>query len=128
MKTGRLREWLYLANATVLLAHQIEAAYWHEWELFGMPGGVQLNVLLNMPIVLLILWGARTLALGQRLGIVIAWLLLAAGFFAVGIHSYFLLRGDESFTLPVSSALLIATFILSAGQAVTLLMAQRHAS
>lgn len=26
--------WLYLANATVLITHEIDSAYWHEWELF----------------------------------------------------------------------------------------------
>ena len=113
-------EWLYLANATVLLAHQIDAAYWHEWELFGMPGGIQLNVLLNLPIILLILWGLRALAIRRTAGFVVAWLLVAAGLFAACIHSFFLLRGDESFTLPVSLALLIATSILSPLQAAAL--------
>jgi hypothetical protein len=27
----RAAEALYLANASVLLTHQIDAAYWHEW-------------------------------------------------------------------------------------------------
>jgi hypothetical protein len=30
---------VYLANAAVLLVHQMDAAYWHEWVLFRMLGG-----------------------------------------------------------------------------------------
>ena len=29
----KLSERLFLANALVLIAHQIEAAYWHEWDM-----------------------------------------------------------------------------------------------
>lgn len=38
---------LFLLNSTVLFTHQIDAAYWHEWNLFHLPGGNQLNLILN---------------------------------------------------------------------------------
>jgi hypothetical protein len=53
MLTKSILSWLYLVNATILITHQIDAAYWHEWELFKMPGGIQLNLLLNIPLVML---------------------------------------------------------------------------
>ena len=59
------RDGLYLANATVLITHQIDAAFWHEWELFGIPGGAPVYVLTNVPMMFAILWGARALALGR---------------------------------------------------------------
>jgi hypothetical protein len=34
--------WAYLTNATLLCVHEIDSAYWHEWSLFGIPGGIQL--------------------------------------------------------------------------------------
>ncbi len=46
----RLR-WIFLANATVLITHQIDAAYWHEWDLFRIPGWNQVNLILNIPII-----------------------------------------------------------------------------
>ena len=46
---------LFLLNSTVLLTHQIDAAYWHEWNLFHLPGGNQLNLILNLPIIALVL-------------------------------------------------------------------------
>jgi hypothetical protein len=31
--------WACLSNATLLCVHEIAPAYWHEWTLFGIPGG-----------------------------------------------------------------------------------------
>jgi hypothetical protein len=124
MSARRLHETLYLVNATVLLTHQMDAAYWREWDLFGMPGGVQLYLVLNLPIVALILYGARALAVGRGAGVIISWLVVASGFIAVGLHAYLLLRGHEEFRLPVSLGLLAATSVLSVAQAVVLIRAR----
>ncbi len=61
---------LYLGDATILMTNQIDVAYWHEWDLFGMPGGIQLNLLLNIPLVMLILYGQQCLTQGRASGIV----------------------------------------------------------
>lgn len=108
---------VYTANATVLLAHQVDAAYWQEWTLFGLPGGIQLFVLLNLPIVLAVLHGAVALGLERRSGVVLSGLLAAAGLFAVVFHGVHLLLGDDAFRTPVSLALLVATAVLSPWQA-----------
>lgn len=34
--------WLYLLNAALLITHEIDSAYWHELEPFGIRGGIQL--------------------------------------------------------------------------------------
>ena len=114
-------EAVYLANAVVLLAHQIDAAFWKEWTLFGLPGGIQLFVILNLPIIALVLWGQRSLALKQAGGTLLSWLLVAGGLFAAGFHGLHLLRGDEAFRLPMSLALLVATGGLSLAQVFCLL-------
>ena len=114
------RDGLYLANATVLLTHQIDAAYWHEWELFGVPGGAPVFMLTNLPIVFAVLWGARALALGRMGGLVMSWALVASGAIAIGLHGYFLLQGHEEFRTPVSLGLLGATLVLSSAQALAL--------
>lgn len=116
----KLISWLYLVNATILITHQIDAAYWHEWDLFGMPGGIQLNLLLNIPLVMLILFGQQCLTQGRAAGFVFSWLLVAEGIIAVSIHSYFLLQGDDAFRLPVSLGLLATTFCFSLAQAIAL--------
>lgn len=110
--------WLYLANAAALILHQIDAAYWHEWELFGIPGGNQVNLILNLPIVILVLYGHQALAQGQAVGLRLYWLLVVTGLFTVSIHSYFLMQGSEAFWQPVSVAILTATLLLSLAQAI----------
>jgi hypothetical protein len=102
---------VYLANATVLLAHQVDAAYWQEWRLFGLPGGVQLFVLLNLPILLAVLVGAERL--GSPVGHRISCLLAASGVFAAVFHGGHLVAGDEAFRTPVSLGLLALTAVLS---------------
>jgi hypothetical protein len=122
MSAKSILSWLYLMNATILITHQIDAAYWHEWELFAMPGGIQLNLLLNIPLIVLMLFGQQCLTQGRTAGMIFSWLLVAGGLIAVSIHSYFLLQGDDAFRLPVSVGLLASTFLLSLAQAIALLV------
>lgn len=124
-QAGSLLRWLYLVNATVLLTHQVDAAYWHEWELFGLPGGIQFFLLLNLPICLLVLYGQQAVVLGHKSGIVFSWLLVASGLIAFTVHTVFLLQGDESFTLPVSLGLLVVTLGLSLAQGLATVRWQR---
>ena len=122
MTKFRLLETLFFANAIVLLAHQIDAAFWREWTLFGLPGGIQVFVLLNLPIVARVLYGQRCLALRRASGKTLSWALAASGLFAVVFHGFHLLQGDEAFRLPLSLALLGATCVLSLTQALALMV------
>lgn len=117
---SRWPEALFLINAIVLLSHQIDAAYWHEWTLFGIPGGIQVFVLLNIPIIALILFGQRALALGRPSGLPISWALAASGLFAAAFHGFHIWQGDPAFRTPVSLILLCATFVLSLAQGIVL--------
>jgi multidrug transporter EmrE-like cation transporter len=112
--------WLFLANATVLITHQIDAAYWHEWDLFFIPGGNQVNLLLNLPIIAFVLYAHGRIVPNVHKGLAFYKLLAGLGFLTVAIHSFFLLRGSESFNQPMSLALLVATFVLSAWQLMAL--------
>jgi hypothetical protein len=116
MKQKPILNWLYLANATILLTHQVDAAYWHEWEMFGLPGGVQFFLILNIPIALLVLYGQQAVALGKPSGKFFSWLLVVTGLVAFGVHAAFLAQGDAFFRLPVSMGLLLATLLLSLAQ------------
>ena len=126
MQTKLVLMWLYLLNAAVLITHEIDSAYWHEWELFGIPGGIQLFLVLNLLLVILVLYGHQALVQGHISGRIFSWMLVAGGLFAITIHSYFLLQGSESFRLPVSTGLLAATFFLSLAQAVVMLITRKR--
>ena len=111
--------WLYLIDATLLIGHEIDSAYWKEWDLFRLPGGIGLFVLLHLPLVFVILWGVTQAADRTRTGLILALVLAGAGLFAFVIHIFFILRGRPEFRTPVSIGLLMATLIVSAGLGLT---------
>ena len=49
--------WLYLVNALVLIVHEIDSAYWQEWDLFHLAGGETGFLLLHLPLLLPVLYG-----------------------------------------------------------------------
>lgn len=83
---------LFLLNATVLITHQIDAAFWHEWELFRIPGGNQINLLLNLPIIALVLYAQAQVATGSPTARAYYTLIAGLGFLTVLIHSAFFFR------------------------------------
>jgi len=112
--------WLYVLNAAVLITHEIDSAYWREWELFDIPGGIQGFLVLNFLLVIVVLYGLQALVTGRLSGIIFSWILVTGGLFAVVIHTYFILKGSEAFRLPASLLLLLATLVLSLAQALAL--------
>jgi hypothetical protein len=118
MDARTIEQTLYVLNFALLFTHQIDSAYWKEWELFHIPGGPQLNLVLNFALMIVALAGLKLLVDGSAAGHAFSLLLAAAGVFAFGIHAFFLARGDARFRLPVCLAVLAATLPVSAAQAV----------
>ncbi len=110
--------WVYLVNAIFLINHEIESAYWKEWNLFKLKGGVTGFILIHFPLLLLILIGLPYLYEVTIAGIILSFLLSTGGLFAFSIHTYFIRKGKEEFTLPISYLLLFGTLILSIVQIV----------
>lgn len=54
----------YLATLLALILHQIDAAFWQEWTMFHVPGGIQGFLLFNLFAVGAVLWGYRHALLG----------------------------------------------------------------
>ena len=107
---------LYLTNAAVLFAHEVDSAYWREWELLGLTGGIQLFIVQNLLLFLVFIHGYHLLADRRTGGHGFSILLAGAGLVAVAVHGYFLANGRPEFTLPTSLFLLGATGVLSSGQ------------
>ncbi len=122
----RLAAELYLLNTAVLLTHEVDSAFWKEWEMFGLPGGLRLFLVLNLGLALAALYGFRELLRGARSGPWFAFALAAAGLFAVAIHSWFLATGHPQFRDSVSIGILAATLLLSVPQAVVAVRELRH--
>jgi hypothetical protein len=108
-RTAHLRLlFIYLLNATLVLCHEIDSAYWHEWRLFHLPGGAAGFVAMHLVVVPIILVGLVAVARGSaqsRWWSIPIGIAGAAGCIA---HLGFLARGDESFSTRFSVALIVA--------------------
>lgn len=109
--------WTYLSNAVLLINHEIDSAYWREWELFRLPGGATGFLLLHFPLLALILLGLVQVHRQTISGLILSYILSFGGLFAFFIHSYFLRRGRSEFRAPISRAILLATLLASLVQA-----------
>ncbi|MCK5376070.1 MAG: hypothetical protein KAJ97_03245 [Acidobacteria bacterium] len=105
---------VYLVNASLVICHEIDSAYWHEWTLFHLPGGPEGFVAMHLVVVPLLLVGLVQVAGGTSHA---RWWSLAigvAGCLGCVAHLVFLAAGDERFASPFSLALIIAFGMSSA--------------
>ncbi len=107
---------LYELNLALLITHEIDSAFWHEWELFRMPGGIRLFLVLNFVLVLAFVLGLRPVLLEQRRTAAFSLALGGAGVLTFLLHAAFLAAGYEQFRSAVSLLLLCAILIVSSVQ------------
>ena len=110
--------WIYIINSVLLIDHEIDSAYWREWDLFKLPGGITGFLILHLPIVFLVLYGLILVFQQTFAGLMFSLALSFVGLFAFTIHSVFIKKGRNEFKVPVSIFLLISTLLVSLIQAV----------
>ena len=108
--------WLYIINATLLICHEIDSAYWREWELFKLPLGLTGFLVIHLAIVLGVLLGLVKITQGLFAGYVFSIMLSAAGILAFFIHMFFIIKGRHEFKKPISLFILTSTFLVSVPQ------------
>jgi ABC-type Fe3+ transport system permease subunit len=108
--------WLYLINSILLINHEIDSAYWKEWELFKIPGGITIFLILHFPILFLILYGLILVFTKTFGGLVISLILGGGGIFALLIHTYFIKKGHDEFRKPISIFILVSMGVVSIAQ------------
>ena len=104
---------IYLINATLLIVHEIDSAYWEEWKLFGLPGGLQGFLLIHVPLIALILYGLLEVNVRSLQGNIISMVVGFGGIFAFSIHTYFIRNGNDQFNTLTSKTLLYLILIFS---------------
>lgn len=120
--------WLYPAVASLLVVHEIDSAFWREWDLFGLPGGEPGFLLVHLPLLAAVFWGHRQVVAGRRAGAWASLCLAAAGLLAPALHSAFLAAGRPEFRAAASLAVLGATGLASLLLAVAAARALRPAA
>jgi len=107
--------WIYLANAIILINHEIDSAYWQEWKLVfpKAENGINGFLLIHFPMLFIILYGL-ILVFNQRFGGLICSLLLASGgIFAFFFHTYHLRKGKSEFNSVISKTIIYSTAVIS---------------
>ena len=107
---------LYVANLALLTTHQADAAYWHEWDVFGVPGGISFFLAFNLGVVALVAAGLVRVAEGAPSARRAAVLCAALGLVTVALHAVFLWLDRTAFWTPSSIGVLLGVFVLSIAQ------------
>ena len=105
--------WLYLINSILLINHEIDSAYWKEWELFKIKGGITVFLIIHFPLLFLILYGLILVFQQTKSGLIFFLILSIIGIGAFVIHNYFFKKGRQEFNIPISKFILWATFVIS---------------
>jgi uncharacterized membrane protein len=116
--------WTYLANAVILINHEIDSAFWQEWKLISpkQKNGINSFLILHIPMLFVILLGLVFVYNHTTAGLVISLILASGGLFAFFFHFYHLHKGKPQFDTLVSKAMIIATFAVSIFQIVLTVM------
>ena len=109
--------WLYLLNLSRLILHEMDSAYWKEWDLFGLGGGEGRFLLIHLPLWLAALYGAVQVWESTLVGLVFSLVVSLAGIAAFAIHTYFLRRGRPEFNVPISKLILWTLLLFCLPQA-----------
>src|SRR5450830_69076 len=97
----------YFCTMLCLILHQIDAAYWQEWDMFYLPGGVQGFLAFNLAAIALVLVGYRHVLLSTPRAVLYACVCAALGVGTFLIHAGFALAGLAQFHLPLSVAIIV---------------------
>lgn len=113
--------WLYLINSILLINHEIDSAYWKEWELLKIPGGITGFLLVHFPLLFFVLYGLVLVSNNSSSGLIFSLILCLGGIFAFVIHTYFLKKGRKEFDKPMSKWILVLMMVVSIIQLVVTL-------
>jgi hypothetical protein len=103
---------LYILTLSFILTHQIDAAYWHEWEMFKLPGGITFFNLFNLILVPFLLLGLVRVVLQQPSAYRYSLCVSILGILVFLIHTSFYVFGFEQFNLPISIAIIVGNGVL----------------
>ena len=101
---------------SVLIIHQIDAAYWKEWEMFYLPGGIQGFLLFNKFVIPIVLVGYEQVVTKSLKAKLFSYVCGFLGILTFLLHSGFALFGAEQFHLPLSILIIVLFLIFGVWQ------------
>ena len=114
---------IYVINATLLFLHEMESAYVKEWEILKLPGKITGFLLLHIPVVLVLFWGALEIEKKTTTGAIIGIIAGIGGLLPFVVHKLLIKKKGyfESTTSNVIIYLNVLTGIATAVLVVLLL-------
>ena len=106
----------YLTTMSLLIFHQIDAAYWKEWEMFHLPGGVQGYLVFNIIAIPILLNGYRHLIRQSERAKIYSYICGTLGVITFLLHAAFAAFGASQFDLPLSILIIVLCFLSGAWQ------------
>ncbi len=106
----------YFITMNLLILHQVDAAFWREWEMMSVPGGIQGFLVINAFLIPLLLFGYKQVLAKTSKAFGFSYFCAGLGILAFILHLVFFLLGHEQFTLPLSALVLLLCFISSIWQ------------
>lgn len=114
---------IIVLNVALLVTHQIDAAYWREWEMFRIPGGIQVFVVVNAVLFTVILGCLGRVFRREPAGYGCSVFIGVLSALVLPIHAAFAFAGFEQFAMPVSIAVIAGSFLTAVAQ---LVLTVRH--
>ena len=107
--------WLYLTNLIFIIIHEMDSAYWKEWEMMGKLSKLNISgfLILHFPLLIISFIGAINIYKVNNSGLLISILLALAGLFAFFFHAYYLRHDRIRFNNITSKSILTIILILS---------------
>ncbi len=109
---------LYGLDVALLATHQVDASYWREWDVFGVPGGIAFFLVFNTVAVGALLAGFALVLLEHARWRAAAYACAATGLVTCLIHAVFLHRDRVAFWSAPSLIVLASIAICSIALAI----------
>jgi hypothetical protein len=100
----------FILNATILLLHEIESSYEREWEILKLPGKITGFLLLHIPIIILLFYGALEIERQSHIGLLLGIITGIGGLIPFLVHKVLVVRKGK-FNLQISNALIFMNII-----------------
>lgn len=101
---------IFVLNATLLLLHEIESAFEREWEILNLPGRITGFLIMHIPIIFLLFYGAIEIDKQTRIGSILGIITGIGGVIPFVVHKI-LKKVKDSFNRAISEVLIYANIL-----------------
>jgi len=104
---------IFIINATLLILHEIESAYWKEWEILKLPGHITGFIIIHIPILLLMLYGLIEIEKQSSASNIFGLVFGIGGLAPFVVHTL-LAKKENRFNLVISKILIYSSAVSGA--------------